>query len=128
MMLPAALALSAQLLLPVSDSVPNLNVEPVCKGIAAQGGSSYHGTATGKEEQNCIQSEAEVRQQLVERWSTFSPSDKAHCINEAKMGGDSSYTELLTCLEMARDVRNLGTGSAPPAAPGKAAPHRRPKP
>jgi hypothetical protein len=25
------------------------------------------------------------------------------------MGGDSSYTELLTCLEMARDVRNLNT-------------------
>jgi hypothetical protein len=23
------------------------------------------------------------------------------------MGGDSSYTELLTCLEMARDVRSM---------------------
>jgi hypothetical protein len=30
------------------------------------------------------------------------------------MGGDSSYTELLTCLEMARDVRALRTESEEP--------------
>jgi hypothetical protein len=48
------------------------------------------------------------------------------------MGGDSSYTELLTCLEMARDVRamrteaNTGTpGSKAPSAPVG---HRQPKP
>ena len=40
------------------------------------------------------------------------------------MGGESSYTELLTCLEMARDVRNMrseaeGKGkAAAPGAPG----------
>ena len=28
-------------------------------------------------------------------------------MNESKMGGESSYTELLTCLEMARDVRAM---------------------
>lgn len=124
MMLPAALALSAQFLLPVSDNVPNLNVEPVCQGIAQQGGSSYHDTATGKEKQDCVQSEAEVRQELVKRWSTFSASDKAHCINEAEMGGDSSYTELLTCLEMARDVRELANESGTPAAAQRAKPKR----
>jgi hypothetical protein len=30
------------------------------------------------------------------------------------MGGDSSYTELLTCLEMARDVRTLRTEAKEP--------------
>jgi hypothetical protein len=124
MMLPAALALSAQFLLPVADSVPNLNVEPVCQGIAQQGGSSYHDTAVGKEKQNCIQGEAEVRQELVKRWSTFSAADKAHCINESEMGGDSSYTELLTCLEMARDVRELASESGTPSSPQRARPKR----
>jgi len=132
MMLPAAFLFSAHLLLPVADSVPELNVEPVCQGIAQQGGSSYHATATGKEKQDCMHSEAEVRQELVKRWSTFSASDKAQCINESKMGGDSSYTELLTCLEMARDVRQLGkesNASNPPAPTGrKPAPHRQPMP
>jgi hypothetical protein len=122
MMLPAVLAFSAQLLLPAADSVPNLNVEPVCQGIAQQGGSSYHDTAVSKDTQDCIKTEAEVRQELVKRWSTFAASDKTHCINESKMGGDSSYTELLTCLEMARDVRELGKEPPPPATPQKGKP------
>jgi hypothetical protein len=124
MMLPAALVFSMHLLFPVAvaDEVPDLNVDQVCQGIAQQGGSSYHDTATGKETEDCIKSENEVRQELVKRWSTFSESDKAHCINEAKMGGDSSYTELLTCLEMAADVRNLGKEPAKPVVPVKRKP------
>jgi hypothetical protein len=113
--LASVLALGAQFILPVSDSVPVLNVEPVCQGIAVQGGSSFHDPAIAKEKQDCLQSEKETRDELVKRWSTFSAADKNHCINEASMGGDSSYTELLTCLEMARDVRNLGSEQDAPA-------------
>jgi hypothetical protein len=39
MILPAALALGAQLIMPVADGVPQLNVEQVCEGIAQQGGT-----------------------------------------------------------------------------------------
>jgi hypothetical protein len=113
MILPAAFALGAQLLLPAADSVPVLNVAPVCQGIAVQGGSSFHDPAIAKEKQDCLNSEHEVRDELVKRWSSFSATDKTHCIEESKMGGDSSYTELLTCLEMARDVRNLGKEQSP---------------
>jgi hypothetical protein len=42
------------------------------------------------------------------------------------MGGESSYTELLTCLEMARDVRALHSEAQKPTAP--AAPAARPAP
>jgi len=115
MILPSVLALGAHLFTPVADSVPVLDVEPVCQGIAVQGGSSFHDPAVAKEKQNCLQGEKETRDELVKRWSTFSAADKNHCINESKMGGDSSYTELLTCLEMARDVRNLRTEQDNPA-------------
>jgi hypothetical protein len=119
MMLPSTLALGAHLLMPVVDSVPFLNVEPVCQGIARQGGVSFHDPAIAKEKQACIQSEQEVRGELVKQWSSFSATDRASCVNEAKMGGDSSYTELLTCLEMARDVRSLRNeqGASPVAKP-----------
>jgi hypothetical protein len=119
MILPSTLALGAQLLMPVVDSVPVLNVEPVCQGIAQQGGVSFHDPAMAKEKQDCIQSEKEVRDQLVKQWSSFSTTDRVACENEARMGGDSSYTELLTCLEMARDVRSLRNeqGPAPVAKP-----------
>jgi hypothetical protein len=74
-----------------------------------------------KEKQDCIQSEKEVRDQLVKQWSTFSAADRTSCESEARMGGDSSYTELLTCLEMARDVRSLRNEQAQSPA---AKPHR----
>ncbi|MGA8613601.1 MAG: hypothetical protein WB760_18405 [Xanthobacteraceae bacterium] len=115
MILPSALALGAHLVMPVVDSVPVLNVEPVCQGIAQQGGASFRDPAIAKEKQDCIQSEKEVRDELVKQWSSFSATDRVSCVSEARMGGDSSYTELLTCLEMARDVRSLRNEEAPPA-------------
>jgi hypothetical protein len=111
MILPKALALGVQLLLPVAastaDSVPELNVEQVCEGIAQQGGVTFHDPAIASEKKNCLQSEQGVRDELVKQWSSFLPDDKTSCVNEARMGGESSYTELLTCLEMARDVRAM---------------------
>jgi len=120
MMLPSVLLLGA-LAVPVADNVPTLNIEPVCQGIAQQGGSSFHDPEIAKEKQDCLQSEKQVREELVKQWSSFSGTDKNACIREATMGGDSSYTELLTCLEMARDARNLssdlnGAGVASPRA------------
>ena len=117
MILPSVLALSAHMLVPVisvADSVPVLNVEPVCDGIAKQGGVSFHDPAIAKEKQNCISSEQEVRQELVKQWSSFSAADRTSCTNESQMGGESSYTELLTCLEMARDVRTMRSDESEP--------------
>ena len=105
MILPSVLALGAHMLTPVADSVPNFNVEPVCRGIAIQGGTSYRDTTVAKAKQDCLDSERETRDQLVKQWSSFTADDRTHCINETTMGGESSYTELLTCLEMARVVR-----------------------
>jgi hypothetical protein len=107
MILPAALALGAQLMLPVADGVPVLNVEQVCEGIARQGGVTFHDPAIADEKKNCLDSEQAVREELVKQWSSFVAADKTSCVNESRMGGDSSYTELLTCLEMARDVRAM---------------------
>jgi hypothetical protein len=117
MILPKALLLGAQLLVPVaaSDGVPNLNVEQVCDGIAKQGGVTFHDPAITQEKKNCLESEKLVREQLVKQWSSFLPADRTHCINESVMGGDSSYTELLTCLEMARDVRAMREQQGAPA-------------
>jgi hypothetical protein len=109
MILPKALALSVQLvtLVATGDRVPQLDVEPVCDGIAKQGGVTFRDPAIPQEKKNCIESELAVREELVKQWSSFSADDRTHCINETTMGGESSYTELLTCLEMARDVRAM---------------------
>ena len=117
MILPSVLALGAQLLTPVADNVPNLNIDQVCQGIAVQGGSSFHDPSIPKQKEDCISSEREVRQELIKQWAKFSAVDRRDCVNESTMGGESSYTELLTCLEMARDVRNLGHEQNDPTIP-----------
>jgi hypothetical protein len=115
MILPSALMLGTHLLTPIADRVPVLNVEQVCQGIARQGVSSFDDPAISKQRHDCITSEQEVREQLVQRWSSFAADDRRACTAESEMGGDSSYTELLTCLEMARDVRGMHTQAVPSA-------------
>jgi hypothetical protein len=119
MILPKVLVLGVQLLVPVAagSGVPNLNVEQVCTGIAEQGGVTFHDPAIAQEKKNCIESEQQIRDELVKQWSNFSPTDRTHCVNESVMGGESSYTELLTCLEMARDVRAMREQQSAPAKP-----------
>jgi hypothetical protein len=46
----------------------------------------------------------DIRKKLVQEWPTFMAGDKAECTSESSAGGVPSYTELLTCLEMARDA------------------------
>ncbi len=132
MILPPALILGAHLIMPVSDGgVPALNVDQVCQGIAQQGGVSFHDTDIAEEKKNCLDSEKAMRDELAKEWSSFTPADKVACTNESKMGGESSYTELLTCLEMARDVRTMNSEANKPAAvPVTSAPpgHAQPKP
>ena len=130
MMLPAALILGMGLMTPVVDGVPKLNVEQVCQGIAQQGGVSFHDADIAVEKKNCLDSENATRDELAKQWPRFSSADKIACTNEAEMGGDSSYTELLTCLEMARDMRTIHTDTS--ASNQSAAPvprgHAQPKP
>jgi hypothetical protein len=109
MFFPTVLALGAHLVMPVADSVPVLNVQQVCEGIAQQGGVTFHDPAIAKEKKDCLDSEQATRQEIVKQWSSFNSADKVACTNESEMGGESSYTELLTCLEMARDVRKMRT-------------------
>ena len=125
MILPKAVALSLQLIMLVAtgDRAPQLDVNPVCKGIAEQGGVTFRDPAVAQEKKNCIESEQVVREQVIKQWSSFVPADRTHCVNETTMGGLSSYTELLTCLEMARDVRAM---RAEAAATSRAAATRAP--
>jgi len=93
-----------------SDDIPTLDVRPVCRGIASQ--SELEAGLQRNNFEQCVQSEQAVREQLKNEWSTFSTADKSHCVALAKTGGESSYTELITCMEMARDVRALRSAEA----------------
>lgn len=95
----------------VADDVPELNIEPTCHGIAQQAGAPSEKGGPDLAYSQCVQSEQEMKKRLVGEWPTFMESDKTNCVAEAKMAALPSYTDLVTCLEMARDARKMG---APP--------------
>lgn len=99
----AALALSVSA--PRADQYPNLNVAPLCHGITEQ--SDLQEGFRNVTFEECIKAEQEDRATVIKEWSNFTAAERSHCTAEVTMGGESSYTELLTCLEMARDVRLL---------------------
>jgi|SRR5215472_531695 len=91
-----------------ADAVPNLHVEQLCRGIASQSADQVMAEAYPTVSfERCMQAERDDRDELEKQWAGFPSDDKRHCVAEATMGGSSSYTELLTCLEMARDVKKL---------------------
>jgi hypothetical protein len=82
----------------VTDAVPQFNIARECQ---AEGG-------TNEMEKRCTDDETQARNQLQTEWTQFSPSAKLQCDQEASVDGSPSYVELLTCLEMERDVRLEG--------------------
>jgi hypothetical protein len=101
MMLIPALLMSVQLTVTVADPIPSLNVEPSCRAAAA-------GAAGIKQDLSvCLDDEKGARDQLAKEWDQFASADRTLCTRMSTRGGSPTYTELLVCLEMARDARKL---------------------
>lgn len=88
-----------------SDGYPVIDTAPLCRGLTSSS-SLAEGLDAGTFDQ-CMKGQQEDRQAMINQWSSFSAADRRHCIAEATMGGVSSYTDLVSCLEMSRDARQL---------------------
>jgi hypothetical protein len=80
----------------VSDTVPKFDIVKECR---LEDGSII-------EFDRCSEDEGAALQELEKSWAQFAGADKRNCIVSATISGFASYVELLTCLEMARDVNN----------------------
>ena len=58
---------------------------------------------------SCICRREDRRRDTITRdWATYPPRDREHCARLAALGGiASSYVEMLTCLQIARDTKTL---------------------
>jgi hypothetical protein len=90
-----------------SDDVPVLNIDPVCRGIAQQAANPGEKGGPDLAFAQCVKSEQSMKQKLVGEWSTFVPAEKTNCVGEETSSSLPSYTDLVTCLEMARAARQL---------------------
>jgi hypothetical protein len=94
------------------DGVPHFDIEHTCRAARSYAGTDKEGAYKG-----CLKDEADAREQLAQKWTSFKSADRSECVLQ---GAEPmpSYVELLTCLEMSADVRAL---NAPNGARGNKA-------
>jgi hypothetical protein len=74
--------------------MPTFNINRNCSSEAAAG-VDIQATMAG-----CVRDEVNAKKQLDQEWSKWGSNLKRECVEESAMGGDQSYVELITCLEM----------------------------
>ena len=95
-----AIPLALHLIAASGGGVPTLDVHPSCHAAAAA-----QITNTDRM-QACMEVEQGAHDRLVETWTKFNIVDRSSCVR-TMMDFEPTYTELLTCLEIAKDARNL---------------------
>jgi hypothetical protein len=89
------LLVTAPLIIGVAERIPSFNLKPTC------------GTSD-----ICTKSETAARDDLANQWTQFPAADRTRCIKLATTSGMPSYVQVLTCLEMARQIRDLNAPAA----------------
>lgn len=83
------------------DSVPTFDVRPSCRAATDSGAS------ISKDIDSCVRTEHNARDVLRKDWTQYAAADRSTCAQTATMAGPPTYTQLLTCLEMTRDVKKI---------------------
>lgn len=106
----SASLLAGQLVTPVSDRVPHMNVEVLCKATVAD--DKANGVVLGQSLQECMSDETDAQQQLSALWTANAGPVRDRCEAEAtSVPYAQSYVDLLSCIQ-----------SAEPANPRPSAP------
>jgi len=94
-----------------ADSVPSWDVTASCRAA----GSISYGQSPNERLTSCLASEQRIREELDKNWSTFPAADRISCVKSLTFS--PTYTELVTCLEMRRDVKNPSSTKPPDIKP-----------
>jgi hypothetical protein len=101
-----ALALSTPALARADSVMPRFNVTQTCHATSNLGVGDEQSFAV------CMRDEIEVEKQLANTWTSYSSAARSRCSAETMIGGNPSYVELFTCLDI---DRSLSSDKAPGA-------------
>jgi hypothetical protein len=98
--------------------------------VTISGNAAARGAiSAGRDKESCLADERTAEETLNQNWSKYSAADKIQCVGNVKTGGPPSYVELLSCLEIMRDAKEIREADqlAPPPQTPAASPTRRRK-
>ena len=97
-----SLLLGLHVAIAVADEPPKLDITTTCEA------ASQYAISAGRDKNACLGDEHTAETTLAQNWSKYSADDKSQCIGTVKTGGPASYVELLSCIEVLRDAKQLG--------------------
>jgi hypothetical protein len=99
LLLLAPMVLDTQPIVALADDVPTFDVAATCRAESQDDpGAGIAAT--------CMAQEQKARETLVSQWTQFAPQSRTNCTQE-QFGATRSYVELLTCLQIAKEVKDL---------------------
>ena len=93
--------LTASHIILAAVSVPKFDVEQTCRAAVIGADAPGHASA------DCQREEQDARSKLEKDWGQYSAAQRSQCDGLVTTGGAPSYVELLTCLEMAKQAKEL---------------------
>jgi hypothetical protein len=99
LVITVALSSTAALAQP-SDQMPIFNINRNCSSEAAEGVDIQSTMA------ECVRDEVDAKKQLGQEWPKLGSNLKRECVGESEIGGDQSYVELMTCVDMSSSQWN----------------------
>src|SRR5262245_8295819 len=97
--------LTASQIVLVADTVPRFNLDQTCR---AAGEVS---TSLGRSPGDCKRDEEDAHGKLQQDWTQYTSEQRTGCVRFSSLGSAPSYVELLTCLEMAKQAKELPEAS-----------------
>ena len=106
--MPRALLLLS-VLLPLSATaapgrMPELNVKAICRARDAD--ARLLRSTTGQSVDECVHDEEAAKQRLNSLWSNTAAAIRNRCESEAHSLGMTSYLDLVTCIQMADELKD----------------------
>jgi hypothetical protein len=84
-----------------ADTVPKFDVERTCRPAAAAG------ILPGRDSSACQRDENDARSKLEQDWTQYTAAQRSQCAGFVGLDRAPSYVELLTCLEIAKQAKEL---------------------
>jgi hypothetical protein len=100
----ASLLIGLQVAVAVADGPPKFDLAPTCNAAVR------FAIVAGRDKEACLDDEHTAESTLAQNWSKYNATDKTQCIGNVKTGGPASYVELLSCLEIMRDAKEVREG------------------
>ena len=97
--------LGAEFTTAVADGVPKINIESLCRARSAE--DRMMKLPEAQSVADCIQEQKTSREKLGTLWPATAGSMRARCRADAVALGTLSFVDLLTCLQLAEDIKGF---------------------